>query len=698
MMLKFGTRIDSRLLAAAAVAVLSFGVLAEPVRTPHVEAELVSRDGHFVPGKPIETALRLKIKPHWHTYWRNPGDSGLPTKLDWRLPDGFRAGSIDWPYPKRLPLGPLMNFGYEGEVLHLVKIETPHDWPAGKKAEFRAKAEWLVCSDVCIPESAELSLTLPASLDTPKRTLFDAAFADANAALPAAGPVASVQAISGKLRVAVETRASGSGILFFPYAEGLIGNAGTQTIDLSGSGTVVTATLAEPPVELPKDIRGILVAEQGWPQFGGKKAIEVSASLGGPMPAANTGSGNAENLGLAAAILLGLAGGLLLNLMPCVFPVLGIKLMQFANHAHGDRRELRNQGWAYLGGVMVSFWALSLLLLALKSAGHAVGWGFQLQSPAFVAFLCILFLLLALNLLGCFEWGSSLQQMAGQHDTRASGTRAAFMTGVLATVVATPCTAPFMGAALGFTLSQPVGSAMLVFSAIGLGMAVPVLLLCLRPGWIARLPKPGVWMEVFKQAMAFPLLATMVWLLWVLGSQVDNDGVAHALAGLVIIALSAWVYGRLQSARPLAAATVALPIVAVGIYVAWPVNSETPTAKGAQTSTTDAWQPYSENEVARLRAAEVPVFVDFTASWCITCQFNKKTTLQDQKVQARFKAMDVRLLRADWSRQDPEITKALASFGRNGVPLYVYYPKNAAPKVLPEILTPDAVLEALSGS
>lgn len=685
-------------LALALLPGLLLTAFAQPVRTPHVEAELVSRHESFVPGKPIETALRLRIKDHWHTYWRNPGDSGLPTKLDWRLPEGFRAGTIEWPFPKRLPLGPLMNFGHEGEVLHLVRIDTPSSWPAGKSVRIDAKAEWLVCSDVCIPESAELSLVIGAGTQNPRPSKFESAFATANNALPAKGPAASYRVESGKLLLISQATPAGSDAIFFPYAEGIVANAAPQSVHQNAGSLTLTIPVADPPAAIPKTVEGILVAESGWPQADGKRAIEIQAVQVAAIPG-QAGAVSTADLGLLMALLLGATGGLLLNLMPCVFPVLGIKVMQFANHAHGDSRTLRLQGWSYAAGVVVSFWGLSLVMLGLKAAGHAIGWGFQLQSPEFVTLLCALFLLLALNLLGFFEWGSGLQQVAGRQELPSRGLRAAFLTGVLATLVATPCTAPFMGAALGYTLSQPVPIAMLVFTSIGIGMALPLLFLCLYPQWIRQLPKPGRWMELFKELMAFPLLATIVWLLWVLGSQAGTDGVARALSGLVVLALAAWIYGRWQATKPLASTTIAILIGTSGVLLAWPVGNIGVSATPAiQRGETENWKPFSDVEIQQLRTDGTPVFVDFTASWCITCQVNKKSTLQNQKVMDRFKALGVELRRADWSRQDPEITKALASFGRNGVPLYVYYPRKAAPVVLPEILTPSSVLAALSES
>jgi thiol:disulfide interchange protein DsbD len=396
---------------------------------------------------------------------------------------------------------------------------------------------------------------------------------------------------------------------------------------------------------------------------------------------------------LIVALAFAFIGGLILNLMPCVFPVLGIKVMGFVQHAQKDNALLKQQGFAFFAGVVISFWILSGLLLALRAAGESIGWGFQLQSPIFVTLLAVLFSLMALNLSGVFEMGLRLQSAAGNVEMRGGRSTLvdAFLSGVLATIVATPCTAPFMGAALGFTLSQPAYMSMLVFTAIAIGMALPVTLLSLVPRWLAYLPKPGAWMTTFKQFMAFPLLATVVWLAWVLGSQQGNDGIAKLLFGLVLISLAAWLYGRWQSAKPMLAVVVGAAVAAGGLALAWPSEEGTREVV-AGAAAKDDWVPFSKQKIADLRAAGKGVFVDFTATWCITCQVNKRVALNQADVVKRFMELNIVRMKADWTVKDPAITAALAEFGRNGVPLYVFYPPKGEAMVLPEVLTPSVVL------
>ncbi len=687
--------------------------LAAPIKTPHVEAELISRHAAFQPGKPIELALRLKIIDHWHTYWQNPGDSGLPTRLTWTLPVGFTAASIEWPHPKRLPLGPLMNFGYEGEVLHLVNVQTPKNFKIGDPITLAAKADWLVCSDVCIPESANLSITLQSVGAEPLPDIrWVNAFATARAALPAKleNWRMSATAGEGKLVIEFSPRAGVvsplNDVAFFPSREELIANAAPQKLTKTESGYRVEISMADPINPDLKNADGVLVSSGGWGAAHSGKAIAFSApltienasgnSVSRPVavPSPPTSSPPTDTLGLFTALLFAFGGGLLLNLMPCVFPVLGIKVMGFARHSLDDASKMRKQGFAFLGGVVVSFWLLAGALIALRIAGESVGWGFQLQSPMFVSFLAALFMLMALNLSGVFEMGLGVQSSAGGLAAPGRGALIdAFFSGVLATVVATPCTAPMMGAALGFTLSQPAATSLLVFTAIALGMATPVFMLSLMPKWLRYLPRPGAWMDTLKQVLAFPMYATVVWLVWVLGAQIGNDGVARLLFGLTLLSLAAWLYGHWQLARPRSAVIAALLVAIMGLAIAWP---ETKPVGSTVTRAEEGWVPFSAKKIAELRAEKKPIFVDFTATWCITCQVNKRVALNREDVIQRFKELGVVRMKADWTVQDPEITRALAEFGRNGVPLYVFYPAGGEAMILPEVLTPALVLAAIS--
>ncbi|MBL8511646.1 MAG: thioredoxin family protein [Betaproteobacteria bacterium] len=673
------------------------------VKTPHVEAELIALQTGIQPGSTLALALRLNIIEHWHTYWQNPGDSGLPTKLTWRLPAGFSAGPIQWPYPKKLPLGPLMNFGYEGEVLHLVDIQVPASLKPGEPITLAAKADWLVCSDVCIPESADLSLTLPVSAAPALDNRWEAPFKQARNALPGAlaGWKVTAQVMGKNLNIALqpplgETPDLGE-LSFYPRQDDVMANAEKQILQKTADGFRLTAVMAEPLNTELKTLDGVLVSTGNWGKAHAGRAVAIAAPVSYMAAAPKSAAANASaDMGLIAALAFAFIGGLILNLMPCVFPVLGIKVMSFVQLAHGETALMRKQGITFLIGVLVSFWLLAGLLLVLRAAGEAIGWGFQLQSPVFVTLLAALFMLMALNLAGVFEMGLSLQTAAG--NLEAQGKRStladAFFSGVLATIVATPCTAPFMGAALGFTLSQPAYVSMLVFTAIAIGMALPVLTLSLVPRWLKLLPKPGAWMTTFKQFMAFPLLATVVWLAWVLGAQQGNDGIAKLLFGLVLLALAAWLFGRWQMQKPLRALVTAALIGGVGLMIAWPSSLAQQGASGA-TKAEDDWVPFSKQKIAELRASGKAVFVDFTATWCITCQVNKRIALNQPEVVKRFGELGIVRMKADWTLKDPVITETLAEFGRNGVPLYVFYPVAGEASVLPEVLTPAVVLAAV---
>jgi thiol:disulfide interchange protein DsbD len=493
-------------------------------------------------------------------------------------------------------------------------------------------------------------------------------------------------------------------IAFFPEREGLIEPAVAQKVTRDGRALRVEMKLAEPVAAGLQTVKGVAVSESGWPGIGGRKAIQVNApvaaTLGAPLAAVPGTPPGQEALGGSTLAALGFAfiGGLLLNLMPCVFPVLGIKVLGFVEHAHGKPRVMRVQGLIYTLGVLVSFLALAGLMLALRAGGTQLGWGFQLQSPVVVTLLAALFFLLALNLSGVFEWGAFAQSLTA--NLSAQGRYAdAFLSGVLASVVATPCTAPFMGAAVGFTLAHGPVLSLAVFLMLGAGMALPVLLLAMFPALLARLPKPGPWMETFKQVLAFPLYATVVWLAWVLGALGGIDAIFALLAGLVLIAMGAWLYGRWRHASSRWQPALALVLAATGVAVAWPGPVQPAGTEAAPVARAGElpWQAWSPEKVAELTASGRSVFVDFTAAWCVTCQVNKRIALHNDAVMQAFAARGLVPLKADWTRQDPRITAALAALGRNAVPVYaIYTPGTAAPRLLPEVLTPALVLDEIS--
>ena len=668
---------------------------AAPVQTDNVEAELVARTVSLAPGETTVIGLRLKHAPHWHTYWQNPGDSGMPTTIQWKLPAGFKAGQILWPVPRRIPLPPLMNHGYEGEIVLPVEITVPKDWPAGQDARLAARADWLVCKDVCIPGGADLTLSLPvvaaSAVQNPKwAALFDAAFA--------AMPVAATNAVQAStrdsmitLRFAGARLTPGREAFVLPSIEGLVEHGAAQRLTQDGDAVVATLTVAQQLTVVEPRFAGVVVgiAERAL-SFTADMPGKLVASAAAPPRAATRpalAANRADPLSLSLALVFALFGGMVLNLMPCVFPILSLKILGFAQGA--DRKTMRSNGLAYAAGVIVSFLGLAVLLLGLRAAGDAVGWGFQLQSPVVVTLLALLFFVLGLNLSGVFEFGQFVPSgVAGVSARRPLAD--AFVSGVLAAVIASPCTAPFMGAALGYAVTQNAGIALAVFGTLGLGMAIPYVLLAWFPAWLKRLPKPGPWLVTFKQLLAFPMYATVVWLAWVLLLQIGADAIVWFGAGLVVVAFGAWLLGRSAGA---AARAGALTAALAGIALAMPGD---PSAAIAASSTaSQGWIAYSKSGIEERNAAGTPVFVDFTAAWCVTCQVNKKLVLESGSIRQAFAAKRVTLMRGDWTRRDAEISAALAELGRNGVPVYALFAPGKPVVLLPEILREQIVLDAL---
>ena len=668
---------------------------AAPVKEDHAEAELISRNLALAPGESAIIGLRIKHDPQWHTYWQNPGDSGMPTTIIWKLPPGTKVGPIQWPVPKRIPLPPMMNHGYDGEIVLPVEIRLPQDWPPGQVAKLAARADWLICKDVCIPGGADLTLDMPvlaanAAPDPKWAALFDAAFA----AMPA-GRVQRAEASTagGVITLKLEgvKPLPGREVFALSSVEGLIESAAPQVVKQDGANTIITLAVTSNLSYTETSIKGIVVgvAERAM-SFDGPMTGKLVAGKGvdeKPAKAATPPPAGGEDLSLLLAIAFALVGGAILNLMPCVFPILSLKVLGFARG--GGTVAMRANGLAFAAGVVLSFLALAGLLLALRAAGEAVGWGFQMQSPLVVTLLALLFFILGLNLSGVFEFHSLLPQSLASA-TLNHPAADSFLSGVLAAVVASPCTAPFMGAALGFAVTQSPWAAFMVFGALGIGMAAPYVLLAWFPAWLKRLPKPGPWLAKFKQFLAFPLYATVVWLAWVLTLQVGPNSIVWLGTSLVLISMGAWMIG--QAAGGLWRAGAAI-MIAIGLFAAWPGNETA--AASTSAAKAEGWAPWSPTEIAALNAAGTPVFVDFTAAWCVTCQVNKKLVLETREVIAAFKAKSVKLMRADWTRRDPAITQALAEFGRNGVPVYVLYAPGKAPMLQPEILSVRIVIDAL---
>ena len=716
---------------------------AKAVRTDYVESELIARTAAIEPGGKLLLGLRLKMDPHWHTYWQNPGDSGMPTTIQWKLPAGFKAGPVQWPLPQRLPIAPLMNYGYENEIVLPVEISVPKDGLLsllGQPARLAARADWLVCKEVCLPDGADLELTLPVVQGNPAPDARWAALFDkALAAVPARGLTGVTATTSGGM---IEITLPGvkavtpQGVYLFPAIEGLVEHAAPQTVRETAAGLVLSVPVISQLVASEPRIAGVIT---GIVSGNEARPVSFDVPMSGKLvpgkwvaPAAMTDAASnqtpnavsaasapamsgADTLSLGVALLFAFVGGLILNLMPCVFPVLSLKILSFARggdmrdeasvQAGGTtRRAMRTHGIAFAAGVITSFVALAAALLSLRAAGEAVGWGFQLQSPLVVTLLALLFFVIGLNLSGVFEMGNlaphSLAGAAFKHPAVD-----AFFSGVLAALVASPCTAPFMGAALGFALTQSAAAALVVFAMMGAGMALPYVLLSWFPAWLKRLPRPGAWLITFKQVMAFPMYATVVWLGWVLLVQVGVDGLVWFGSALVVLAFGAWLLGKSQHGI---GRTAAVAAILAALFIANPpaptVSVEEGDAKSAQAGAPRSaisaglparWDVYSKARIAEHNAAGRAVFVDFTAAWCVTCQVNKKVVLETRAVREAFSARPLVLMRADWTRRDPAITAALAEFGRSGVPVYALYAPGKAPVLLPEILSERIVLDAL---
>ncbi len=723
-------------------------------KTDHVTAQLVAEHTAVQPGQTVRVGLKIDHQPHWHTYWRNPGDSGLPTTVNWMLPPGAQISDIQWPVPKRLPVGPLVNYGYEDQLLLPQTLVVPMNAVPGTTLVLRAQANWLVCKDVCIPEGGELSLQLPVvgKEVMPGSTAQLPTFDQLEAAAPRAlqGWTTSLQRAGNELLLtfdaptpAATSQARPVGattvasapwpvVHVFPYSEQVLVPARHEAYR-TATGYAIKLALMD-GASLPAAFSGVVVAQTkgddlppfSWaslPQKAGEfnAPVEVVTALRWPQGAeklADTGpqgdpvslrGGGLASTGLLSWLLtlaLAFVGGMLLNLMPCVFPVLSIKLLSASKQGEGAASNKRQHALAYSLGVVLTFLALAALLLTLRSAGQAVGWGFQLQEPWVVLGQAMLFFLLGLNLLGTFEWSLWLPSGLSSWRARQPGVDA-FASGVLAVVAASPCTAPFMGAALGFAVTQSAATALLVFAVLGAGMAAPYAALVLLPGWRERLPKPGAWMLHLKQLLGFPMFLTVLWLLWVLGQQVGVDGLIAATLCLLALGFALWLLG-VWKRHPAWARGLALSVVVFSLWLASPLqgSQQSPTvaqgaglaggAGGANGRSADAnWGAYDPAQIDIHVAKGQAVFVEFTAAWCVSCQVNKKLVLNTADTQRAFSKAGVVLMRADWTNRDAKITEALARLGRSGVPVYVLYRPGKAPLLLPEVLTFGLVREAL---
>ncbi len=678
------------LFAVTCTATKTFAATNE-VTTPHVRATLVSEQASIEPGQSFWVALHFDIIEGWHTYWKNAGDSGNPPTIQWTLPDGFEASDIHWPYPERLPVAPLMNYGYSNESWLLVRMTAPQNLDADN-VTLNASADWLVCKEECIPEDGKFSLSITtATPGNSQRSNWYQRFQAAQQQVPQAAPWNSSinvqpEIIELSIKFSNNQAQQVSDIYFFADEYGIAEHAAEQTTVVDGDLISIRIPRGDLMAQPLDTLKGVVVFNETLADGVITRAFEISSN------AVITPASQALWLILVFALL----GGLLLNVMPCVFPILSLKALSIVQTTAESPGLAKRNGFIFTAGVLISFALIAGALLILRAGGEAIGWGFQLQSPVFVLTLAWLIFAMGLQFSGVWSFGESWMGI-GQNLTAQRSSMGAFATGVLAVVVATPCTAPFMGTALGYALSQPAWISTAVFLSLGFGMALPWLLISLWPGVSTILPKPGPWMDRVKQVLAFPLYATVAWLLWVLAQQVDQQSQLYAMLSLVVIALALWFWQNARFAgikwHRSAAVTLILVIGLMGTML-WKLEPSTAVAS----STEQEWENYDADTLAQYRADGQPVLINFTAAWCITCLVNEKVVLSSNEVQAELRDSAIVHMKGDWTNKDPAITRVLEQYGRSGVPLYLLFssdPQREA-TVLPNILTRGIVLDALA--
>ncbi len=661
----------------------------------HLHVQLVFPNQNLNTGAPVNAGLYFKLESGWHVYWKNAGDSGEPPRIQWTLPTGITASAMQFPAPARLPLGPLMDFGYENEVLFPFTVQAAATTKTDS-AILHAKVDWLVCREVCIPGKAELDQNVNVVSGTPvvnfispgDQQLWARLANQLPQALPSSDTAIFQSTLTG-FRLAVTTGQRETHAEFFPEDEDILDNPAPQTVTPTVAGFVLDlkkdANLATNPAQL----KGVL-------ELAGGRNYEIVAMPGtvAAPPAPPAFSFGA----LASTAFFAFLGGLLLNLMPCVFPVLFLKGLALVNSGTEERHKLRSHGLVYTAGILVSFWALVGALLGLRAAGATLGWGFQFQSPVFLALMAALLFFLGLSLAGQFDIGLTLTSAGGSLAAK-QGYAGSFFTGVLAVIVATPCTAPFMGAAIGYALAQPAAATFTIFTALALGLAAPYVALTLQPAWTRVLPKPGAWMDILKQAVSVPIFGTVIWLTWVVADAYGANLLLALLFIFLLLAVAGWFLGRWPAQRW--ATLVAVLILLTTLVACITAPSELATApdqlSSKRSEARSAWQPWSADAVQHALAAGQPVFVDFTASWCLSCQVNERVALSQPEVMQAFGERNVALFKADWTREDPAITQELTVLGRSGVPVYALYaPGENNPRLLPQVLTPGIVLDAIN--
>ncbi len=714
--------------------ILGWGIPSQGIAldgTSHIKSELIQEGEAIQPGQPFWVAIHLKLEKEWHVYWKNPGDAGIPLKVEWLLPAGFEASPLQWPFPEKFTTSDMVGFGYSDEVILLSQITPPAHLDLKENIELQAKVNWLVCSSfTCQPGNALLSVPLVVSDQKPSpRQGVAALFKEARSKIPQTHVEIKTIRKDGMVQLEVaqgkgETEETIRGVYFFPEDQNVIDPLSEPTVastdsnryfvNLKGSDEIGAGT---------KFLKGVLVLHK---QKGSEESVEAldidspieeegdaaflsyftsadSPAIGYSKAIAQPASSFSFEGGLGLALLFAFLGGMILNLMPCVLPVISFKVMSFVKMSGQSRSLTLKHGLMFSFGVLVSFWVLASAMLVLRAYGQSVGWGFQLQEPLFVVILATLLFIFSLSLFGLFEWGMFFASWAGQTEAdtvkKSSGYAGSFFSGVLATAVATPCTGPFLGSAVGFAVTLSILPALMIFTSLALGMCFPYLLLAAFPSFLRFLPKPGQWMETFKQLMGFFLLATVLWLLWVFSAQTNAFSLICLLAGFLCFSIGAWIYGRACS--PLARKSTRLFAYASILLFAYMGVSTIifPRATWSiQESAGDdhwiGWENFSPERVVQLREAGKPILIDFTAKWCLICQANH-LVLNSEDVKQELDKLGVVKMKADWTKSDPIITEALSKFGRNSVPLYVLYGAGE-PVILPQVLTPDVVAEHLS--
>lgn len=683
---------------------------ASTIKTEHVRADLSVRNAVTQPGESTDIAIRTSLADGWHTYWLNPGDSGEPPIISFDLPAGATAQKERFPTPHKLPYPPLMTYGYKDDFTLLTAIKVPEDWPAGTPMRVPVRIDWLVCEAICIPEGGTTEIVIETGPDTEPDSTVAFTFVQAEWALPEESNAAATYSRGGDIIYLSVPLGEADDATFFPLARGVIDNTAEQTAVAAADGNGMTLALATGNTPLDGILRGVLktgskaywITAEGDPD---DVPVSVAAAPVTPVAAppslppsatASFGAAFSSEAGVLRAVLFAFLGGLILNLMPCVFPVLALKALGLVSHADAPFGRRVVIGLAYTSGILTSFAILAGVLLSLKAAGVAVGWGFQLQSPVFVAVVAAVIFLVGLNLSGVFEVGLGLTRLGGTGPQ--DGVAGSFATGVLATVVATPCSAPFMAVAIGTALMASTPVALMVFAAMGLGLALPFVLLALLPGLARIMPKPGVWMVRLKQVLAFPLYATVAWLIWVAAQLVGVDALLGLLMALVLVGFAAYLFGLSQRGAGRShkvASGLAVASIAAAFFVAWPAaTGQAPV--GVSAAVAGASEPYSPGRLQSLEAQGRPVFLNVTAAWCISCKVNERVVFDSAGFQSLIGESGITYMTADWTRRDPDVTSLMERFGRAGVPLYVYFPQGRAPEILPQILTLSMLETAFS--